>query len=128
MSPRVIEQMGGLRKQERRLIGAYEAEVIELAELKERRAAIERRRGDLQGEIREAQEALKTKERRQSVQEAIASFTRNFAATLEEVTFDEKQRILQLLIEEVSVDENGRVEIRYVMPVSGNLQLPFWRP
>lgn len=84
-------QLGTLRKQERRLIDAYEAEVIELGELKERRAAIERRRQELQGEIREAQEALKTKERRQSVQEAIASFTRNFEATLENITFDEKQ-------------------------------------
>ena len=121
-------QSGTLRKQERRLVDAYEAGVIELEELKERRAAVQRRRDDLQEEIKEAQKAMSTKERQRSIEEAIGAFASKFEASLEQVTFDEKQRILQLLIEKVSVDEAGHVEISYVMPVSGNLQLPLRRP
>ena len=76
----------------------------------------------------ERRPALSTKERQRSIEEAISAFASKFEASLEQVTFDEKQRILQLLIEKVSVDEAGRVEISYVMPVSGNLQLPLRRP
>jgi len=48
--------------------------------------------------------------------------TKKLAGSLEELTFEEKQKIIQLLVEETRVHA-GHVEIHYIMPLSGNLHL-----
>ncbi len=109
-------------KQERRLVDAYEAEAIELPDLQERRSRIRRQKADLTLQIQQAEHALEQGQRTDSLRDGLTAFCHKIAGALKEITFEEKQRILQLLIEEISVHD-GHVEIHYVVPVSGHLQL-----
>jgi len=116
-----------LKRQERRLVDAYQADVIELKELNERRSAIQKRRAEVETEIKRGEQVFERDERQSLVEEGIASFAKRLQGALEEVTFEEKQKIIRLLVEGISVHA-GHVEIRYVVPVSGNLQLQPRRP
>jgi site-specific DNA recombinase len=104
-----------LDREEQRLLDAYQAEAIDLAELKERREQIAGRRQVLTAQ-REQQARLRAE--RQTAQEVWAdlrSFCERVRSRLEEATLAEKQRLLQLLIERVIVGED-RLEIRHGIP------------
>jgi site-specific DNA recombinase len=105
-----------LDREEQRLLDAYQAEVIDLRELKERRAQVAARRQVLaaQGE----QQARLQAERRtaQEVWGDLKAFCERVRSRLEEATLAEKQRLLQLLIERVIVGEDTP-EIRHVIPL-----------
>lgn len=111
-----------LKREERRLVDAYQGQVIELEELKERRSAIDQRRKELRDDVKQVEQELGRLQRQGSIREGIASLTKKLAGSLEELTFEEKQKIIQLLVEEIHVHA-GHVEIHYIMPLSGNLQL-----
>jgi site-specific DNA recombinase len=107
-----------LFREQTRLVDAYQAGVIELEELEERRAKIAQRREAL-GTHYDQQAQL----RRQAVQarevlEDLETFCRRIDARLEDATFEEKQSILQLLIERIIVGEDT-LEIRHIIPLDG---------
>ena len=106
-----------LSREQTRLVDAYQAGIIELEELKERRTKIAQRREAL-GTQYEQQAQL----RRQAVQarevlEDLQAFCRRINARLDDATFEEKQAILQLLIERIIVGEDT-LEIRHVIPLN----------
>jgi site-specific DNA recombinase len=107
-----------LSREQARLVDAYQAGIIELEELQERRSKIAQRREAL-GAHYEQQTQL----RRQAVQarevlEDLQAFCPRVDARLDDATFEEKQAILQLLIERIIVGEDT-LEIRYVIPLDG---------
>jgi len=115
-----------LKREEGRLVDAYQGQVIELEELRERRSAIGQRRKELRADVKRVEQELGKLQRHGSIREGIALLTKKLAGSLEELTFEEKQKIIQLLVEEIRVHA-GHVEIHYIMPLSGNLQLRSWR-
>ena len=109
-------QLRRLDREEQRLLDAYQAEVIELEQLKERRQEIAVRRQALTAQ-REQQARLWTE--RQAAREVWAdlkAFCERIRGRLEEATLTEKQQLLQLLIERVIVGEDT-LEIRHVIPL-----------
>ena len=107
-----------LSREQTRLVDAYQAGIIELEELQERRSKIAGRREAL-GTHYEQQAQL----RRQALQarevlENLQAFCQRVDARLDEATFEEKQAILQLLIERIIVGEDT-LEIRHVIPLDG---------
>ncbi len=105
-----------LEREERRLIDAYQAEVISLDELAERRHQLnERRRGlaEQQGQRARLREQAA---HAQEVLGSLTSFCERIRSRLAEATLAEKQSILQLLIERIIVGEDT-LEIRHVIPL-----------
>jgi len=111
-----------LKREKGRLVDAYQGQVIELEELRERRSAIEQRRKELRADIKRVEQELGRLQRQGSIREGISLLTKKLAGSLEELSFEEKQKIIQLLVEEIRVHA-GHVEIHYIMPLSGNLHL-----
>ena len=105
-----------LAEQVERLTEAYLAGVVSLAEYKRRRAELERRDAALAlQEERLGQEAERAQEAAGLVTSA-AAFCRRVAAGLDAATFEQKRRLVELLIDRVVVTGDA-VEIRYVMPI-----------
>jgi site-specific DNA recombinase len=106
-----------LNREEQRLVDAYQAAIISLAELADRRQQIERRRHVL---VEQRDQQRRLRHERAQAEEVLASVTAFCArihGRLETVTFTEKQEILQLLIERIIVGEDT-LEIRHVIPLS----------
>src|SRR5215470_7317148 len=111
---------GRLRRLDReaqRLVDAYQAEVIDLAELKDRREQIATRRQALAGQ---REQLARLRDQRRAAQEVWAdlkSFCERVRGRLEGATLAERQHLLQLLIERVIVGEDT-LEIRHVIPLN----------
>jgi site-specific DNA recombinase len=105
-----------LDREEQRLVDAYQAEVIDLAELKERCEQIATRRQALAGQ---REQLARLRDQRRAAQEVWAdlkSFCERVRGRLEGATLAERQQLLQLLIERVIVGEDT-LEIRHVIPL-----------
>ncbi len=107
-----------LEREEQRLLDAYQAEVLSLDELKQRRLALAGRKQALtdqhaqQARLRAEQTAAR------AVGQDVRGFCDRIRSRLGEATLAERQRILHLLIERVIVGEDT-LEIRHVIPLRG---------
>ena len=107
-----------LTREDKRLIDGYQAGAIPLVELSQRRQRIEEQRRTLI-EAREQQLQLRQQARKaQEVLTDLTVFCERIESRLEEATFEDKQAILQLLIERIIVGEET-LEIRHVIPLRG---------
>ncbi len=109
-------QLQRLAREEQRLVDAYQAEVIDLAELKARREQIQGRRQVLITQRDQEQRLRDEQQAARAVWADLEAFCRRVRSRLGEATFGERQRILQLLIERVIVGEDT-LEIRHVIPL-----------
>ena len=112
----VRRELRRLDREEQRLLDAYQAEAIDLDELKERREQIRERRPMLTAQ-REQERRLRCE--RQTAKEVwadLTAFCERVRSRLDEATLAERQRILQLLIDRVIVGEDS-LEIRHVIPL-----------
>ncbi len=105
-----------LDREEQRLIDAYQAEVIDLDELQRRREQIGGRRLVLTAQRDQEQRLRCERQTAKEVWTDLKAFCERVRSRLEEATFAEKQRILQLLIDRVIVGEDA-LEIRHVIPL-----------
>src|SRR4051812_17209771 len=105
-----------LDREEQRLIDAYQAEAIDLDELKRRREQIQGRRVVLTGQRDQEQRLRRERQTAKEVWADLTAFCQRVRSRLDEATLAEKQRILQLLIERVIVGEDA-LEIRHVIPL-----------
>jgi site-specific DNA recombinase len=106
-----------LNRQLERLTEAYLNEVVPLAEY-------QRRRQDIEQQVRSLQQSERQLESDSAQQLQVASLAKNieeFAArvhgSLMEADFEQKRRLVELLIDRVIVTDD-QVEIRYVIPTS----------
>jgi site-specific DNA recombinase len=116
-------QLRRLDREEQRLLDAYQAEVIDLEELRSRRDQIQGRRQVLTTQRDQEQRLHTERQAAQAVWSDLASFCRRVRSRLDEATLSERQRILQLLIERVIVGEDS-LEIRHVIPLGGTAGEP----
>lgn len=111
-----------LQRQENRLVDAYQAEVISLDELSQRRQELALRRQGLLDQQRQQAQLHQQQHRAQEVLESLTAFCAHIQNRLDHLTFAEKQALLQLLIERVIVGEDT-LEIRHVIPLHGDMAL-----
>ena len=109
-------QLQRLGREEQRLVDAYQAEVIDLEELKARREQIQGRRQVLVTQRDQEQRLQVERQAAKAVWSDLEAFCRRVRSRLDEASFAERQRILQLLIERVIVGEDS-LEIRHVIPL-----------
>jgi site-specific DNA recombinase len=124
---RLGAQLRRLDREEQRLVDAYQAEAIDLAELRDRRSQIAGRRGILKA--RYDQQVL-PRSQRQTAQQVlldVTDFCERVRTGLDRASFADKQRIVQLLIDRIIVGEDS-LEIRHVIPLRGQDPAPIPMP
>ena len=110
-----LERLG---RADRRLLEAYEAGVVSLAELGERREGIARQRR-MADEQRE--QLCRLRERRlraHAVVDGLAAFSARIGERLHTAVIAERQAILQLVVERIIVHDD-HIEIEHVIPLHG---------
>jgi site-specific DNA recombinase len=108
-------QLRRLDREEQRLLDAYQAAIIELEELKERRRHIAVRRQALTAQRDQQARLWAERQAAREVWADLKAFCERIRGRLEDATLAEKQ-LLQLLIERVIVGEDT-LEIRHVIPL-----------
>src|SRR5262249_55058820 len=95
----------------------YQAEIIDLAELKERREAIATRRQALAGEREQLARLGEQRRAAQGVWADLRSFCQRVRGRLEGGSLVEGQEVVEVRIERVMVGE-ATTEIRHVLPLA----------
>ena len=113
----IRQALGQLERQQQRLLDAYLAEVIALAELERKRQDLDRRRATLLAQQRQLDAAARQKLELGAVADGIEAFCQTVRAGLATATFEQRRLLAELLIDRVVVTD-GDVEIRYVLPTS----------
>src|SRR5215207_2126472 len=101
---------------DKRLLDAYQAGAITLAELSERRQLLASERQALERQQEDQARLRQQRLRAEAVRMDLAAFCNRIHSRLDEATFADKQALLQLVIERIIVG-NGRLEIRHVIPL-----------
>jgi site-specific DNA recombinase len=112
---RIGRKLKALDREVGRLIDAYQAEVIDLADLKERRERIEEHGRMLKRRLSEIRE--KRAERGQEVRllRGLEQFSESVAGALGDPSFETKQLVLRLVVDRIVVEE-ARVVVHHVVP------------
>ncbi len=100
----------------RRLLDIFQTGLLDLAELTRRVADIDSRREQTLGELASLSEQRKALAEKGHLSRRIADFAGRVLAALDGLEFDQKQRLLRLVIEEVRV-KGTRVEIHFRIPL-----------
>jgi site-specific DNA recombinase len=113
----IRQALGQLDRQQQRLLDAYLAEIIALAEFQRKRDELDRRRAALAAQQRQLDAAAEQRLELQAVADGIEAFCQAIRAGLATATFEQRRQLAELLIDRVVVTD-GDVEIRYVLPTS----------
>ena len=113
---RLVARLDGLRRADARLLDAYQAEVISLEELTERRRQLDGQRCGLERQLEQQRDLRRQRTEAQELLLDLAAFCERVRGRLDEASFTEKQAILQLVVERVIVHEDN-LEIRHVIPL-----------
>jgi site-specific DNA recombinase len=105
-----------IARADKRLLDAYEAGAINLAELSGRRQHLAEERCGLERQQQERDRMRQQHAQAETVRTNLEAFCTRICGRLDEATFADKQAILQLVIERIIVG-NGRLEIRHVIPL-----------
>ena len=114
---RLERKLGALHREEQRLIDAYQAEIIELADLKERCARITEHRTQLEARLASLKQQQQDQQRQMQVKATLEEFCRNISTALQNPSFETKHRILRLVVEKVVVADD-QVTIKHMIPIS----------
>ena len=106
-----------LGRQLERLTEAYLGEVIPLAEYQRRRKDLEQRDEALAAQERQLQAQSRQRMELAGVAGSIEDFCRRVRGGLAEATFEQRRKLVELLIDRVIVT-GEEVEIRYVIPTA----------
>jgi site-specific DNA recombinase len=109
-------RLESLARADQRLLDAYQADVISLAELTDRRSQLTEQRRALDQQIETARALHQSRIKAQAVATDLAAFCARLHRRLDAASFADKQAILQLVIERIIVHED-RLEIRHVIPL-----------
>jgi site-specific DNA recombinase len=111
------QALSQLDRQQQRLLEAYLAEVIGLAEFQRKREELDRRHAALAAQQRQLDAAAGQRLELQAVADGIEAFCQAIRAGLAAATFKQRRQLAELLIDRVIVTDD-QVEIRYVLPTS----------
>src|SRR2546421_3080896 len=113
----IRQALGQLDRQQQRLLDAYLAEIIALAEFQRKRDELDRRRAALAAQQRQLDAAAAQRLELQAVTDGVEAFCQAIRTGLATATFEQRRQLAELLIDRVIVTD-GQVDIRYVLPTS----------
>jgi site-specific DNA recombinase len=114
---RIERQLRGLDREIERLIDAYQAAAITLAELQKRRRGIEDHGRHLRARLDEIQQQRSAREQELRLLQGLQAFCDGIRDALIEPSFETKQKVLRLVVDRVVV-ENDRLVIQHVVPIT----------
>ena len=109
-------RLDGLARADRRLLDAYQLEVISLEELQERRRQLADQRKALDLQIEQQRRLCEQRAKAQAVMTDLTAFCQRVRTRLDEASPTDRQVLLQLVIERIIVHD-GSLEIRHVIPL-----------
>jgi site-specific DNA recombinase len=104
-----------LTREIQRLIAAYQAGVIELPELQTRRQRVEDHSRVLRQRLTELADAHNSRQHQLQLRQGVEEFCTSMQEALKTSNFDIKQKVLQLVVDRVIVDEQ-QLTIRHIIP------------
>jgi site-specific DNA recombinase len=104
-------------RQRERLLEAYLGGVLEIAEFERKRKELESRAEALLAQERQLESSARERAELAAIADSIEEFSERVRAGLADATFEQKRRLVELLIDRVIVNDE-EVEIRYVVPTS----------
>jgi site-specific DNA recombinase len=113
---RLAARLDRLGREDRRLVDAYQAGVVTLAELTERRQQLELRRRAIEDQREQHARLRRERAQAKAVLTDLTAFCERVRGRLARATFADRQAILQLLIERIIVHDDA-LEIRHVIPL-----------
>ena len=113
----IQQGLTGGERQQARLLDAYLAEIIDLAEFERKRAELDRRSTTLQAQLRQLEAVTAQHGELVRIGQALEDVCKQMSEGLEQATFEQQRALVELLIDCVVVSD-AEVEIRYVMPLS----------
>lgn len=112
---RLERKLTALDREVTRLIDAYQAEVIELAEMAERRHRIEDHGRLLRERVREMEQQRADQAAELRLLEGVDAFCASVRGAMEEPSVEVQQKVVQLVVNRMVV-EDSRVIIEHVVP------------
>jgi site-specific DNA recombinase len=118
---RLERKLVALEREKTRLLDAYQAEVIELAELAERRQRLTEQGQLLQARVQEIEQQRRDRAAELRLLEGVDAFCASIRDAMVAPSFEVKQKVLQLVIQRIVVEDH-RIIIEHVVP-SGPIRL-----
>src|SRR5215475_12377753 len=112
---RLERKRASLEREVTRLIDAYQAEVIDLTELAERRRRIDDHGRMLRERVREIEQQRTERTAELRLLEGVEAFCTSIREAMEEPAFTVQQKVLQLVINRIVVEDH-QVIIEHVVP------------
>jgi site-specific DNA recombinase len=114
---RLARKLQALKREEERLIDAFQAGILELNILKERRARIAEEVSRQETRQTALRVQIEQQEQQQSLLTSLEEFTRGIQASLDNPSFETKQKILRLVVDKIEFKEN-EIGIKHLIPIS----------
>jgi site-specific DNA recombinase len=113
---RLRARLDALARADRRLVDAYQGEVISLEELGERRARLADQRRGLERQVGQLEVLRRQRTAAGAVASDLAAFCERVGSRLDHASFADKQAVLRLVVERIIVHEDS-LEVRHVIPL-----------
>jgi site-specific DNA recombinase len=116
MARQLQARLDRLARADQRLLEAYQAEVISLEELAERRRTITEQHCAAVQQRDQRRRLVEQRVRAHAVLANVTAFSERICSRLKDADFSDRQAILQLIVERIIVHEDT-LEIRHVIPL-----------
>ena len=113
---RIQRQLAALKREVERLIDAYQAGAIELNQLQERRKRSEEHGRLLQARLNELEQQRREREQEIRLLQSLEQFCASVRDALVAPSFETKQKMLQLVVDHMLVEET-KLTIRHIVPM-----------
>jgi site-specific DNA recombinase len=113
---RIDTQRQHLERQLQRLIDAYQQEIITLHDLSTRREQITQRLKGFEQERHHVEQQRDTTIKWDRIADNIEQFRTLLGSNLDLLSYEDRQAVVQLLVEKVVVYQDGAVEVHHVLP------------
>jgi site-specific DNA recombinase len=113
---RIDTQRQHLERQLQRLIDAYQQEIITLHDLSTRREQITQRLKGFEQERHHLEQQRDTTIKWDRIADNIKQFRALLGRNLDRLSYEDRQAVVQLLVEKVVVYQDGAVEVHHVLP------------
>jgi site-specific DNA recombinase len=113
---RIDTQRQHFERQLQRLIDAYQQEIITLHDLSTRREQITQRLKGFEQERHHVEQQRDTTMKWDRIAGNIKQFRSLLGSNLDRLSYEDRQAVVQLLVEKVVVYQDGAVEVHHVLP------------
>jgi site-specific DNA recombinase len=119
---RLATELAQIKKQDQRLLDAYQAEVIQLDEFASRRRTLEQHRLALEKRSSELEQLLQQRTRQEALTADITKFCENIQSMLKSPTPEQIQQVLSLVVDHILVGKEQLI-IKHVIPSTDDRRL-----